>query len=66
MAIAGAFAFSTAYFAVDAILARFEVGWQQPLLGVVDAAIAFVLFLACAPRGGRVPLAYRAYRAVNG
>jgi hypothetical protein len=66
MAIAAAFALSTAYFAVDAILARFEVGWQQPLLGVVDAVIAFVLFLSCAPRGARVPLAYRAYRAVNG
>jgi hypothetical protein len=66
MAIATAFAFATAYFAVDAILARFEVGWQQPLLGIIDAVIAFVLFLLCAPRGARVAIAYRAYKAVDG
>ncbi|MGH2808920.1 MAG: hypothetical protein ACRDKT_16775 [Actinomycetota bacterium] len=65
MAIAVAFAFSTAYFAVDAILARFQIGWQQPLLGIIDAVIAYFLFLACAPRGARVPIAYRIYRAVE-
>lgn len=59
------FAFSTAYFAVDAVLARFQIGWQQPVLGVADAVIAFLLFRSGARRLGLWPLAYRIYRDVS-
>lgn len=63
--IGATFAFSTAYFAVDAVLARFQVGWQQPVLGVADTVIAFLLFRLGARRLALWPLAYRIYREVN-
>ena len=59
------FSFSTAYFAVDAVLARFQIGWQQPVLGVADAVIAFLLFRSGARRLALWPLAYRIYREVG-
>lgn len=63
--IGATFSFATAYFAVDAVLARFQVGWQQPLLGVADAAIAFLLFRASSRRLALWPLAYRIWRELN-
>ena len=38
------FAFSSAYFVVDASLAQFQVGWQQPVLGVANSIISVVLW----------------------
>jgi hypothetical protein len=38
------FAFSSAYFLVDATLAQFQVGWQQPVLGVANSIISVVLW----------------------
>jgi hypothetical protein len=38
------FAFSSAYFLVDATLAQFDVGWQQPVLGVINSIISVVLW----------------------
>jgi len=42
------FAFSSAYFLVDAILAQFVVGWQQPVLAVVNAVLSVVLWRVAA------------------
>ncbi len=60
--IGATFAFSTSYFAVDAVLARFRVGWQQPVLGVADGIVAFLLFRMAARRLALWPFAYRIYR----
>jgi len=38
------FAFGSAYFLVDATLAQFQVGWQQPVLGVANSIISLVLW----------------------
>ncbi|CAN5603597.1 hypothetical protein BH24ACT26_BH24ACT26_15760 [soil metagenome] len=48
--LGGTFAFSSAYFVVDAILARLRVGWAQPLYGVVFAALSVIVFAANAGR----------------
>ncbi|MGH2750377.1 MAG: hypothetical protein ACRDK3_05835 [Actinomycetota bacterium] len=42
------FAFSAAYFLVDATLAQFQVGWQQPVLAVVNAVISVLLWRSAA------------------
>jgi hypothetical protein len=50
-AVLGAtFAFSAAYFVVDAILARGRVGWAQPVYGAAFALLSMALFAAAAPR----------------
>jgi hypothetical protein len=54
--------FSTAYFAIDAVLARFQVGWEQPFLGVVNLAAAFLALRVAAARLVTWPLALSAYR----
>lgn len=38
------FAFCTAYFIVDALLASFGVGWLQPILAVVFALLSLITF----------------------
>ncbi|MGH2698105.1 MAG: hypothetical protein ACRDJL_02755 [Actinomycetota bacterium] len=38
------FAFSSSYFLVDATLAQFQVGWQQPVLGVANSFISVLLW----------------------
>ena len=43
-------AFSTAYFLVDAVLARFGVGWQQAAYGVGSAVVSVGLFGLVATR----------------
>lgn len=42
------FAFSSAYFLVDATLAQFQVGWQQPVLGVANSIISALLWRSAA------------------
>jgi hypothetical protein len=51
VAIAGVtFAFSAAYFLVDGILARFRVGWGQPLYAATFCALSYVVFVVGAGR----------------
>ena len=63
--IAGAASLSAAYFLVDAVLARFEVGWQQPVLAAADLAVAWGLLRAFAGRLAVWPLAVSAHRAAT-
>jgi hypothetical protein len=50
-AVAGTtFAFSSAYFLVDALLARFRVGWAQPLYALAFAALSLFVFALAAGR----------------
>ena len=64
--LAATFALAASYFAVDAILARFQIGWQQPTLGVANAVISFVLFRLAAPRARSIIVSYRSYRKATG
>ena len=62
-AVAGvAFSLAAAYFAVDAILARFQVGLAHPLLAIVDVALAAVAFRAAGPRLTILSAALRVHR----
>jgi hypothetical protein len=47
---AGTLAFSSAYFFVDALLARGRVGWGQPLYALIFAAGSVLVFAAAASR----------------
>jgi hypothetical protein len=59
------FAFATAYFLVDAVLARFLVGWGQPLYAAVFALSSIVTFRLAAPRTSTWRLATSVYREVS-
>lgn len=59
---AGAAALTTAYFLVDAIIARFEVGWQQPVFAGANLVLAWVLFRVAAGRLAVWPLAVSVHR----
>jgi hypothetical protein len=56
---------ASAYFVVDAILARFEVGWQQPVFAAVYLGIAWGAFRASAGRLAVWPLSVSAHRAAT-
>ena len=56
---------ATSYFIVDAILARLQIGWQQPVLAVANAALAFVVLRVVARRLATWRLALSIQRAVN-
>ncbi len=43
-------ALSTAYFVIDAILARFLVGWSQPLYALVFLCLSLTLSYLAAPK----------------
>ncbi|MDQ3662163.1 MAG: hypothetical protein M3454_14120 [Actinomycetota bacterium] len=43
-------ALSTTYFVIDAILARFLVGWSQPVYALVFLFLALILFYLAAPK----------------
>ena len=58
-------AFSTAYFVVDAVLARGRVGWEQPLLAAANIALGLVLFRIAAKRLSRWRLATSVHREVS-
>jgi hypothetical protein len=47
---AGTLAFSSAYFIVDAVLARGRVGWAQPLYALVFAVLSVLVLAASAGR----------------
>jgi hypothetical protein len=53
---------TTAYFLVDAVIARGEVGWQQPVLAGANLLIAWALLRAFAGRLAVWPLAVSAHR----
>ncbi len=64
--LAGFFAASAAYFLVDAILARFQIGWEQPVLAVVNAALSLVVLRLGAKRLSTWRLAFSIHRDVTG
>jgi hypothetical protein len=67
LAIAGVFfSFSTAYFGVAAILAGGRVGWGQPLLALINAALAVLAFRLGAVRLSTWRLAVSVHRDVTG
>ena len=53
---------TTGYFLVDAVIARFEVGWQQPVLAGVNLLVAWLLLRAAAGRLAVWPLAVSVHR----
>jgi hypothetical protein len=59
------FAFSSAYFLVDATLAQFQVGWQQPVLGVVNSIISAVLWRVAAVGLSTYRLAASVHKTVS-
>lgn len=63
--VAGAACLSASYFLVDAVLARFEVGWQQPVLAAANLVIAWGLLRLAAGRLAVWPLAVAAHRAAT-
>ncbi|HEV2756955.1 MAG TPA: hypothetical protein VG318_14405 [Actinomycetota bacterium] len=65
-AVAGAAScLAAAYFVVDAVLARFEVGWQQPIFAALYLAIGWAAFRAAAGRLAVWPLSVSAHRAAT-
>jgi hypothetical protein len=59
------FAFSSAYFLVDATLAQFEVGWQQPVLGVVNSILSVGLWRIAAVGLSTYRLAASVHKTVS-
>jgi hypothetical protein len=59
------FAFSSAYFLVDATLAQFQVGWQQPVLGVVNSIASALLWRLTAVGLSTYRLAASVHKAVS-
>jgi hypothetical protein len=59
-------AFSSAYFIVDAVLARGSVNWFHPAFGVGDALLSYFVFRIGAPRMSTWRLAVSAHRAAAG
>ena len=64
LAVLGALAASltTVYFLVDAVIARFEVGWQQPVLAAANLVLAWALLRGAAGRIAVWPLAVSVHR----
>lgn len=67
LAVAGVtFAFSAAYFVVDAVLSRGQIGWGGGLLLAVNAALGLLAFRVGAVRLATWRVAAGAYREVTG
>lgn len=66
LVLGGFFAASSAYFVVDAILARFQIGWEQPVLAVVNALLSFMVLRTGAKRLAVWRLAFSVHREVVG
>ena len=60
--LGGVFTFASAYFVIDAVISRFEVGWQQGALFAANAALALVCFALVAGRLSTLGVAAAAYR----
>ncbi len=63
--IAVLFAFSSAYFLIDAILQRFVVGWETPILAAVNALVSIILWRAVAGRMSTWRFAASVYKNVS-
>jgi hypothetical protein len=59
-------AFSSAYFVVDAVLARFSVDWFHPTFGVGNALLSYFVFRIGAARMSTWRLAVGAHRTAAG
>ena len=59
------FAFSSSYFLVDATLAQFIVGWQQPVLAVVNALVSVLLWRVAASGLSTWRIAASVYKTVS-
>jgi len=59
------FAFSSAYFLIDATLAQFQVGWQQPALGVANSIISALLWRLAAVGLSTYRLAASVHKTVS-
>jgi hypothetical protein len=59
------FAFSAAYFVIDAVLASFSVGWEQVALGAGNALASVVVFRVAAARLATWRLALGVYRSAT-
>lgn len=64
--VAAFFAASSAYFVVDAVLARFQVGWEQPVLAVVNLVLSVIVVRLVARRLSTWRLAFSIHRDVTG
>ena len=62
LVVALTFAFATAYFAIDALLARFQVRWESATLAIGNVLVAFALFRLGAFRGSRLAISHRVHR----
>jgi hypothetical protein len=63
--VGGTFAFSSAYFVVDAILARGSIGWAQPVYALAFALLGGVVFWLAAGRLGSWRFAASVYKEVS-
>jgi hypothetical protein len=59
------FAFVAAYFVIDAVLARFLVGWAQPLYALGGALMSIIVFGLAAVRLATWRLATSVYKTVS-
>lgn len=59
------FAASAVYFGIDAILARFSIGWQQALLAGLNAVLSLITLRAGAKRLSVWRLSFTVHRAVT-
>jgi hypothetical protein len=59
---AGGASLTTAYFLVDAVIARFQIAWQQPAFAAVNLAVAWALLRIAAGRLAVWPLAVSVHR----
>ena len=57
--------FSATYFLIDAILARFNVGWEHPVLAIANLVLSFVLFALVSGRLATWRLAVAVHRSVT-
>ena len=62
----GTFAFSSAYFLIDAVLARGRVGWAQPLYATAFALLSLLVFAAAAGRLASWRFAASVHKEVSG
>ena len=65
MVLGAVFAASASYFLIDAILARFTVGWQQVLLAAVNGLLSLVVLRAAAKRLSVWRLSLAVHRAAR-
>lgn len=63
--LAGIASFSVAYFAVDALLARFQVGLGHPVLAIANAWASLLLFRVSAARVSTLRLGVSVYKSVR-